>query len=328
MVFLFYCSNDFKAALAGYTFKAVLDLAAAKNLPRIICATKTHITADQKSSVQSDELLIIRKISRTTVMRKPVLKAFSLKTNEDKILQEDCEGHFTTNPERVKLYLPEILEHFGSLLPLEAMMYIRSEMPEDLPLHLTTDMVTLTHTTVESSIIASTCWEYEKREELSEEDQALVAIPINLDIEIIFLGRESEDKQLCESTKNFFEKFSSLKITDMKNSGGIQRGAGLTLAQRKLYRVVREGYQSKGTEIKMPFRLSGIFDGEMSPLSKMAGKWRYIIHVHLMYVNYIIINLDEKHVYQSLDLPSEGGGAKTLLSPSHFKNSKSFPLLY
>ena len=184
-------------------------------------------------------------------------------------LQEDCEGHFTTNPNSIKLYLPEILEHFGNDFPLEAMLYIRPETSDDLPLHLTSDIITLTHTEIESSIIASTCWEYEKQE-LSEEDRALVAIPTNLDIEVTFLGKESEDEQLYESTKSYFEKFSHLKITSMKNSGGMHRGAGP--AQKKLYKVVREGFESSGTEIRMPYRISGVFEGEVSPLTKFMGK--------------------------------------------------------
>lgn len=143
---------------------------------------------------------------------------------------------------------------------------------EDLPLHLTSDMVTLTHITIESSIIASTCWEYEQQGGLSEEDQALVAIPTDLDIEVTFLGRESDDEQLYESTRSYFKKFRSLKITDMKNSGGMQRGEGLTLAQKKLYKAVREGYEDKSTEIKMPYRISGVFDGEFSPMAKSLGK--------------------------------------------------------
>lgn len=149
------------------------------------------------------------------------------------------------------------------------MLYMHSETTDDLPLHLTSDVVTLTHTSTESSIIASTCWESERQEELSEEDKALVAIPTDLDIEVAFLGRESDDQQLYESTRCYFESFDTLKIRDMKSSGS----ATLTLAQKKLYKAVREGYESKGTEIKMPYRISGVFDGEMSPPKmKSLGK--------------------------------------------------------
>lgn len=171
----------------------------------------------------------------------------------------------------MKLYLPEILEHFGSCFPLDSMLYMKPDAKEELPLHLTSDMVTLTRTAIETSIIASTCWAEDRQEELSEEDRALVAIPIDLDIEVTFLGRESDNTKLYESTRNFFEMFSSLKITDMKNSGGMQMGAGSNSAQTKLYKVVRDDYPSNGTEIKMPFRLSGVFEGQVSPLMKTPG---------------------------------------------------------
>ena len=154
------------------------------------------------------------------------------------------------------------------------MLYMKHDAKEELPLHLTSDIVTLTQTTVETSIIASTCWADDRQEELSEEDRALVAIPVDLDIEVTFLGKESDNNELYESTRNFFEMFSSLKITDMKNSGGMQSGAGSSSAQTKLYNVVREDCPSEWTEIKMPYRLSGVFDGEVSPLMrKLSGNY-------------------------------------------------------
>ena len=166
-----------------------------------------------------------------------------------------------------------------SCLPLETMLYMHSELStDDLPLHLTSDVVTLVHTAVESSIIASTCWELDRQEELTEEDKALVAIPMDLDIEVTFLGRESDDEQLYKSTRSYFERFGSLTVRDMKSSGGMQRGASLTLAQKKLYKAVREGYESKSMEIKMPYRISGVFEGEAVPLVMSSGKLG-VVHI-------------------------------------------------
>jgi hypothetical protein len=51
------------------------------------------------------------------------------------------------------------MEHFPDSFPLAAMMYPPGEDTEDLPAHLTTDIVTLTHTSIESAIIATTHWE-------------------------------------------------------------------------------------------------------------------------------------------------------------------------
>jgi hypothetical protein len=65
----------------------VSELAVCKQLPRVVCATKAFQTGETKTSVYVNEILVVRKIGRTTVMRKPVLKAFSVKNNEDKSLQ-------------------------------------------------------------------------------------------------------------------------------------------------------------------------------------------------------------------------------------------------
>ena len=187
------------------------------------------------------------------------------------LLQEDCEGRFTTTPECIKLYLPEIIEHFDSSFPLEAMLYVRPDASEELPHHLTSDLVTLTHLATETSIIASTCWEEHRIEELSEEDRALVAIPTDLDIEVTFLGRESDSKRLDEATRALFEQFSSLKIKDMKNAGGMLMEASSYSAQKKLYKAVREDFLSSGTEIELPYRLSGVYDGETSPANRKTS---------------------------------------------------------
>lgn len=74
------------------------------------------------------------------------------------VLQDDCEASFTTDPDCLQLYIPELLELFPDSLPLEAMMYPPGEDSDDLPTHLTTDKVTLTHTSIESAIIATTYW--------------------------------------------------------------------------------------------------------------------------------------------------------------------------
>ena len=67
---------------------------------------------------------------------------------------------FTTEPEKLKLYVSEIFDLFpNSSFPLAAMMYPPGEEAQDLPQHLTSDQVTLTHSSIESAIIATSCWD-------------------------------------------------------------------------------------------------------------------------------------------------------------------------
>ena len=58
----------------------------------------------------------------------------------------------------MQLYVPELLEQYPDCFPLEAMMFPPGEDAEDLPPHLTSDTVTLTHISIESAIIATTHW--------------------------------------------------------------------------------------------------------------------------------------------------------------------------
>ena len=58
------------------------------------------------------------------------------------------------------MHLIEIIEVFSEGLPLDAMLYPPDdEEMDDLPPHLITDKVTITHTSIESAVIATTCWD-------------------------------------------------------------------------------------------------------------------------------------------------------------------------
>lgn len=76
--------------------------------------------------------------------------------------QDDSEASFSTEPQTIQLYLPEILDQFPGCFPLEVMMFLpelADDDTDDLPSHLTTDKVTLTHTSIESAIVATTEWD-------------------------------------------------------------------------------------------------------------------------------------------------------------------------
>jgi len=58
-----------------------------KTRPTILCVTQAYTAGDSKSSLQVDEILIVKKLSKTHVMKKRVLKVYSLTTKEYKTLQ-------------------------------------------------------------------------------------------------------------------------------------------------------------------------------------------------------------------------------------------------
>lgn len=250
---LYDSGGDTSEMKRGIVFKTAGDILALcqnpdRSLPKIVCAMKYHLTGDPKSSVKENELLLIRRMGRTTVKRKPVLKVYSLTTKEEKTLSEDCAGHFTTDPYRVRLYPPEILAHFSDLLPLKSMLFISAETSEELPIHLTSDIITLTHTITETSLIATTCWEGGIAP--TDEDRVPVDIPIDLDIEVVIIPVEGNE-QLFMDTRNLYEGFDPSKVLTWKDT----KDADKFTAQTRLRRVVRSGYEKEGLELQKPEKI-------------------------------------------------------------------------
>ena len=174
-------------------------------------------------------------------------------TGEEKTLYEDCEGNFLTDPGSVRLYLTDIVEFFGDCLPLKAMLFLNSDVTEDSVLHLVSEVISLTHISVMTSIIATTCWNGEHNSdvipEVSGEDQIPVAIPIELEISVSILEAQSEDEELYYNTKELFDNFDPSKI---RNISGPSTTAN---ANRTLKKSVRTGYEYKGLEILKPSRI-------------------------------------------------------------------------
>ena len=240
--------HNFKEAFKGFTFDAVADILALKGpLPKLLRVTRAHQGSDPKSSVEEGELLIVKKAARTGVMRKPVLKVFSVTAKEEKTLFDDCIGQFTTHPYSAHTFLPEILQQIPDPFPMAAMLYISSETSDDLPVHLTSEVVNLSHSSIETSLIATSCWEGSVAP--SEEENIPIEIPIHLDIEVtIISSEESQNQQLFSDTRDLYEKFDPSKVQNYKDAPSGNEYA----AQSTIYRVVRHGYEREGLELEKP----------------------------------------------------------------------------
>lgn len=74
--------GDTAQAVKGYSFKTVGELTKYESPPCIIRATKAFDTSDSKSSVEAEEVLIIKKIGRTAIKRKHFIKVLSLRSRK------------------------------------------------------------------------------------------------------------------------------------------------------------------------------------------------------------------------------------------------------
>lgn len=228
----------------GFHFERVADILSMKTLPKAVRATKAWKGSSPESSVEENELLIV-KSSHKKLKGKRLLKVYSPTCYKRKELPESCAGHFSTKPYNVRLYLPEIVEHVVDPFPMEAVLFFSVETAFELPTYLISNTVTMCSISTESSLIASDLYAGG-----SIDTVELIDVPFDLDIEVQVMKPkdEEETEQLYESTRKLFEQFNPTRIGSYMNS----QGNGSVEAQMAFYTMVREGKELAGECLTFP----------------------------------------------------------------------------
>ena len=176
-------------------------------------------------------------------------------------MYRECSGRFQTDPGSVRLYIPEIAAYFKESLPVVARVFLNSDVTDDNISSLVSDVVTLTHVSIESSIIATACWNDETKPNSQEEitdannQKIPIAIPVDLSIEVSLLtSRSGHNEELYQFTRHLFEGFQWAKIKDMKEENMSVDDPKQTL-QRTLNRSVRIGHEKQGVVIEKPTKV-------------------------------------------------------------------------
>lgn len=247
---------DIGLALQGKSFETVGDVMAVRPLPKLLRATRSYQGTNANSSVEENELLVVRSAKRPKVLGSPHLKVYSITTGETKSLPIQCAGNFTTKPHSLCLHLPEIVKHIPNVFPVEAVVYIERTTCnyEFVPESLIGEVVTLTHSSIETTLIATaySC-------ELSEEEEVVKPvnpekveihdIPVNLDIEVKVDPLSAEDRQVLNATTmQLYSSFDPEKLIVCKPFSS----SDCFQTQLQLYRVVHKDRRLEGTQIEMP----------------------------------------------------------------------------
>ena len=232
------------------TFETVGDIMAAVPLPKVVCAKRAYRGSDNKSSVKKDEVLVIQGVQKGRFgLGKNTLKVSSVNTWEEKILQRECVGHFTTDPYCTQLYLPEILSNVKCPLPLMAKMYLDVEGEEAFPEYLISEPVKLAEQLMERSLVATPVDEEGDTDDMKALPNTLVELPTSLDIEVVIVrSKAKEAAKLYESTEILFAKFdpSLLKTCVDVSSDDVYA------AESHLRTSIREGHEKEGLVIERP----------------------------------------------------------------------------
>ncbi|XP_019848723.1 PREDICTED: uncharacterized protein LOC100632476 [Amphimedon queenslandica] len=238
-------NNNPKEAVTGFEFKSVKDVLAQKDMPKIICATKAHGNPSNVShSVQAGELLLINEVKHGRFGGQSLI-CTSIENEKQKRLPENCQGFFSTAPNHVMLYLPELTKKFD--LPLKVIV---SELPSSGNLggrisdSLTIrEIVTIVSVNKESTIIATPVPDEEDTQFSNDNTSMMFDIPVDLEIlevQIIEEKNSDEFEKLYVDTRQLLDSFDPSK-TDKQVRVGKQDDL--------YYTAIREDHKNVGIEL-------------------------------------------------------------------------------
>jgi len=119
-----------KMATIGFTFETAGSIMDLRDPPKVVAVKRSVTGATPESSLVQGEILVVQGMRNSYHGR--LLRAFSLTTNLEKLLDESCRGDFTTEPALIKMALSDVLEH-SILLPQKAVLHWQDCVAENAP---------------------------------------------------------------------------------------------------------------------------------------------------------------------------------------------------
>ena len=232
-------------------FETAGDIMSASPLPRVVCAKSSYRGHDSASSVEKNEMLVIQGIHRRKLGFN-LLKVMRVGEQQQRMLSKDCTGHFTTDPYRTQMYLPDILSNVPRPLPLMANMYVDIESEHTLPECLNSEPVILAEEATETSLVAT----------LMNDDSdptgsvptgsvpnTLVDLPTSLDIDVqvVSTGTAEKDK-FHDNTQDLYTRFDPSMLETCLDAASDEAYA----AQLYLLASIRKGHKMDGLHLGIP----------------------------------------------------------------------------
>ena len=262
-------NNNKKEALSGFVFKTAGDIMISRILPKVVRTKRAFRGVSPESCITVNELLFVKEVIHKEEGRRS-LKCVQFTTGKEKYLHEDCFGEFSTAPHDIRVYLPELLDHFQ--LPLLALMCMGPDNEEDIPSHLVSTVVTISTPRTEESLIASTiAEESESGITVSNDTESIVLndIPLNFDINVncvVVTPASAENMlKLTEKIYNTFNpsrvhpylaNYSRSQLALVKSFQKDRSMAGINLVENKILSKIRS--QQENQEISGNDAIAGI----------------------------------------------------------------------
>ena len=211
-------------AKAGYCFDTAAGIMAARELPLVVCATKPYRDARAEMSVEANEILIVKGITkgsksghRSVGRKAKLLRVYSVSSSGEKYLSEKCAGYFSTSPQDVRLHVSTMVQN-DITFPQRAVLFPDSAIDKALSIGMVKHPVILERLKGETSVVA-TATASESECDLFENPSyptfknSVMDISSELDIQIQTVGlSETEQRELTESTSALFDGFTTATL--------------------------------------------------------------------------------------------------------------------
>ena len=208
-------------AKEGFRFETAASLMAMKDLPLVVCATKAYKGLTAEMSVEVDEVLLVKEITKGSKSGLPgvskkakLLKVYSIGSGREKYLAEKCAGNFSTSPKDVRLHISTMVQN-DICFPQRAIMFPDTAIDRALSIGMVKYPVILERLKGETSVVATAA--------VSECDSpgnsypssknAVMDISSELDIQIQTVGlSDTEQRELAESTSVLYDSFTTTPL--------------------------------------------------------------------------------------------------------------------
>ena len=277
-------NGNLREASEGYMFNTVKDLLQQQEKPQLVCATETYKSSNVTHTVEKGELLLINEVKHGRFGGQSLL-CTPLGSTKQKRLSENCQGHFTTDPNKLKLFLPEVTKTFE--LPLKAMAFTGHALNinKDVPPFAMSEIVTISGLEKETTLIATPLLDYEysdeqllnlqntQRSSMDDDAAIMFDIPIDLDVmevRIIKPNEDSDFEKLYKETRDLIESYDPSRLDNQVRIKGNRE-------EDIYYSDVRLDQKNAGIELLAPESIYAETPGLLA-LKKSAGLQTDIDH--------------------------------------------------
>ena len=193
-------TSNVQDAIQGFVFSNAGEIMSTGFLPPIICAQKSYEVSSQDGSVQEGDVLAVHEVKQK-LLRNKCLSCTDVRTDQRKKLIESCSGDFSTTPDNVKIFLPQILRYFP--LPQSCSLFYRGKNAHEVVSKLPSGVIELTGTKVQKSVIIS-----------KKNSSDLMELFLNNSIIVQAVQpKGSEEHKLITETRKHFEAFNAAQIS-------------------------------------------------------------------------------------------------------------------